>query len=308
MARIRSVKPELRTSLTVAAWPREVRYAWVLLWGYLDDHGRGRDDIRLIVADLFPLDRDVTEKKMGRWLDLWANSDDPVICRYETAGQTFLHAIKWTSHQRPSHPTDSRIPPCPIHEPHARNSGTPPERLSPSRVPAEQVVGAGSREQVTRDQGIKGAREQVVDTHTLAAETLVKTHAGGLAQPVTRKLVAATAGILADGITEATAAAALTAWTQRPGSGPGLLPYLAADIQLDDRLPKKPTLGVNGNAPPWCQQCDETSRWEAVITDGHEAWRRCPRCHPNAPPTDATDDPWTPPSSLAFSAADEPPF
>ena len=43
MARIRSIKPELRTSLTVATWPREARYFWVLLWGYLDDHGYGLD-------------------------------------------------------------------------------------------------------------------------------------------------------------------------------------------------------------------------------------------------------------------------
>ena len=50
MARIRSVKPELRTSLTVAQWPREVRYFWVLLWGYLDDHGYGVDEPRLIKA------------------------------------------------------------------------------------------------------------------------------------------------------------------------------------------------------------------------------------------------------------------
>jgi predicted GIY-YIG superfamily endonuclease len=30
MARIRSVKPELRVSEVVASWPREVRYFWVL--------------------------------------------------------------------------------------------------------------------------------------------------------------------------------------------------------------------------------------------------------------------------------------
>jgi hypothetical protein len=313
MARIRSVKPELRTSLTVAAWPREVRYAWVLLWGYLDDHGRGRDDIRLIVADLFPLDRDVTEKKMGRWLDLWANGDDPVICRYETAGQTFLHAIKWTSHQRPSHPSDSRIPPCPTHEPHAKtsgaarealakNSGAVPESLLASRVRAEQ--GAGSREQ-GGGAGSKGAREQVSDTHTPAAEILVKDHAGGLPQAVTRKLIATTAGLLADGISETTTSAALTAWAARPGSGPGLLPYLAADLQLEDRLPKKPTLSVNGDAPPWCGHCDETNRWEDA---GDDTWRRCPRCHPLAATPDEATDAWPVPTSLAFTPADEPPF
>jgi hypothetical protein len=47
MARIRSVKPEVRTSLTVAAWPREVRLAWIYVWMYLDDEGRGVDDAPL---------------------------------------------------------------------------------------------------------------------------------------------------------------------------------------------------------------------------------------------------------------------
>lgn len=121
MARIRSVKPELRKSLTVAAWPREVRYAWVLLWGYLDDHGRGVDDLRLLVADLFPLDRDVTERKLDGWLKLMAEKpdredEDPPLCRYETRGRRYLHAVKWTSHQRVSHAGDSRIPLCPVHD------------------------------------------------------------------------------------------------------------------------------------------------------------------------------------------------
>lgn len=121
MARIRSVKPELRKSLTVAAWPREVRYAWVLLWGYLDDHGRGVDDLRLLVADLFPLDRDVTERKLDNWLNRMTekpehDDDPPPLCRYEVRGRRFMHAVKWTSHQRVSHPGESRIPPCPIHD------------------------------------------------------------------------------------------------------------------------------------------------------------------------------------------------
>lgn len=121
MARIRSIKPEVRTSLTVAAWPREVRYAWVLLWGYLDDYGRGIDDLRLLVADMFPLDRDVTEKKLDRWLGLFCEKPDdpdkpPPLCRYEVTGRQYLHAVNWREHQKPAHPTPSRHPPCPTHE------------------------------------------------------------------------------------------------------------------------------------------------------------------------------------------------
>ena len=128
MARIRSIKPELRRSLTVAEWPREVRYAWVLLWGYCDDFGRGVDDIRLLVADLFPLDRDVTERKLDGWLCRMAEkpgdgNDPPPLCRYEVEGRRYLHCVKWTSHQKVSHPAPSRIPPCPIHD----DSGGAPE-------------------------------------------------------------------------------------------------------------------------------------------------------------------------------------
>lgn len=113
MARIRSIKPEIRTSLKVAGWPREVRYAWVLFWGYLDDYGRGVDDMRLVVADCFPLDRDVTEKKMAGWVQTWV--DEAVVCRYEVDGRSYLHAVNWREHQRINRPTTSRLPQCPTH-------------------------------------------------------------------------------------------------------------------------------------------------------------------------------------------------
>lgn len=121
MARIRSVKPDLRISRVVASWPMPARYAWVLLWGYLDDYGRGLDDVRLIVADCFPLDRDITERRMEGWLKLYATpqpeTEKPApLCRYEVRGQTYLHCTNWHEHQRVNRPTDSKHPPCPLHE------------------------------------------------------------------------------------------------------------------------------------------------------------------------------------------------
>jgi hypothetical protein len=60
MAKTRMLKPDLRTSEKVASWPIEVRYFWVLLWGYVDDHGKGKDNPLLVKADCFPLDPDIT--------------------------------------------------------------------------------------------------------------------------------------------------------------------------------------------------------------------------------------------------------
>lgn len=172
MARIRSIKPELRTDLDVASWPIPARYGLVLLFGYLDDSGRGIDDNRLLVADLFPLDRDVTEKKLATWKKLWV--DGGMVCLYQVDGTRYLHAVKWDRHQRINRPTPSRIPPCPTHGPSVNDSVSPsvngsrngsvnrspqdttvlsePSRpRAQARVPAEQ--GAGSREQGAREQG-----------------------------------------------------------------------------------------------------------------------------------------------------------
>jgi hypothetical protein len=72
MARIRSMKPEFRRSRTVTSWPRDVRLTWALLWGYLDDEGRGEDDMALREGrHASPETSDVTEDEARR-LALWS--------------------------------------------------------------------------------------------------------------------------------------------------------------------------------------------------------------------------------------------
>jgi hypothetical protein len=152
MARIRSVKPELRTSQLVASWPFETRYFWVLLWGYLDDYGRGHDIPKLIAGDCFPRDERITGKIIDGWLDLMAAKHDHEpgpVCRYTVAGTAYLHATNWREHQRPNRPTPSRLPQCPIHE-----SLTEPLSEPGREYVSESLhVGAG-------EQGSRGAGEQ----------------------------------------------------------------------------------------------------------------------------------------------------
>lgn len=121
VARIRSVKPSLRTSRTVARWKFEVRYFWVLLWGYLDDLGRGLDIPKAIAGDCYPLDDNVTAATVNKWLDIMASTKvdlvrDPPLCRYEVAGRRYIHSVYWSEHQRPNRPSPSMHPPCPTHE------------------------------------------------------------------------------------------------------------------------------------------------------------------------------------------------
>lgn len=119
MARIRSVKPELRTSQLVASWPVEVRYFWVLFWGYLDDYGRGIDSPKTIAGDCFPWDEKISARTVNGWLALMTHKVDGEpgpVCRYAVDGKRYVHAVNWKEHQKPNRPTASRIPQCPTHE------------------------------------------------------------------------------------------------------------------------------------------------------------------------------------------------
>lgn len=118
MARIRTIKPSLYTSLTVSSWPVPVRWTFAGLFTYLDDAGRGVDEPRLIKAELYPLDDAMTAKKVEQHMATIA-SNGP-LCRYEFAGQRFIHVTSWAEHQRINRPTPSKVPPCPTHEPDAQ--------------------------------------------------------------------------------------------------------------------------------------------------------------------------------------------
>jgi hypothetical protein len=159
VARIRSVKPELRTSLTAAEWPREVRYFWVLLWGYLDDYGRGVDEPRLIKADCFPLDDDLTAGDIEKWLEMFAtprDDDQASICRYTVGGRHYLHVPHWNSHQKPQHPTDSKLPKCPRGNDCGRGSRATHEPLTNSH---EGLPGASPETGAGTPGGQEGAQE-----------------------------------------------------------------------------------------------------------------------------------------------------
>ena len=142
MARIRSIKPEVRISEKVNSWPIECRYFWVLLWGYCDDYGYGRDNLRLVKADTFPLDDDVTLEMIALWMDvLWK---DEVIERFIAGGSQYFRVVNWGEHQKISHPAKQVLPTIEqATEVLRRITGELPKE--PPKASPKQ--GAGSREQ-----------------------------------------------------------------------------------------------------------------------------------------------------------------
>ncbi len=236
MARIRSIKPEIRRSLTVCAWPYPIRWTFVGLPGYLDDAGRGHDDTRLIKAELYPLDDDMTAKKIDKHLTTIAETGP--LCRYEVDGKRYLHVTSFGEHQRVNRPSPSRIPPCPIHEIGVKPHAPLTEASSPhaqARVPAEQgrEQGAGSKE-LGEEQGKEGAAAAAEHDRGPHLALLLDKPLTDLGIQLPRQTRTALAGhverLVADGLPDQVITAAVTEWARRPGSKPGLLPHLAGDL------------------------------------------------------------------------------
>lgn len=253
MPRIRSIKPDMRRSLTVCAWPYVVRWTFVGLPGYLDDYGRGIDDTRLVKAELYPLDDDMTAKKIDGHLRTIAETGP--LCRYEIDGRRYMHITSWGEHQKPAHPTPSRIPPCPIHDKLANDSRNdaartgdklgndsrnPPENFSASRAPAEQ--GAGNREQ-GEEQGAGSALDARRREQALAAiiDDWITTSPKRPPERVISQLADEIGKLLREGIDPEDVRAGVAAWTGKRLHATNL-PALVYDV-----MARPPTNGTATN-------------------------------------------------------------
>lgn len=106
--RIRTIKPEFWTSLTLSRLSRDARMTFVGLWNYVDDEGRGSADLRLIKAAIWPLDADITTAVLAEWLDQL--EDVGVMTTYVVDDKPFLAVTAWAEHQSISRPRPSRLP------------------------------------------------------------------------------------------------------------------------------------------------------------------------------------------------------
>jgi hypothetical protein len=116
LSRIRTIKPSFFRSEDVSALPMRARLTWIGLWTQCDDQGRTKDNLKLIKADVWPLDQ-VTLAEIEE--DLCTLADHGRIVRYEVDGRRFLAIVNWDDHQSINRPSASKIPP-PTMNGHAR--------------------------------------------------------------------------------------------------------------------------------------------------------------------------------------------
>ena len=120
MARIRSAKPEWWSKVKWCRLPRDVRFTYKGIWEVMaDDEGRFQADTRLIKGDVWPLDDDITTKKLESWLKILADvvvTDRgsrrvPAVVLYVVDGVRYGFLPGFVKHQKISHPTPSKFPP-----------------------------------------------------------------------------------------------------------------------------------------------------------------------------------------------------
>jgi hypothetical protein len=143
MARKRMLSPDFFTSKTLNALPIQTCMTFAGIWCWADDFGRGEDDAALVKASVWPRRKTLTEAKVRADMDALIKAE--VLCSYAVKGHDLIHVINWSEHQKISHPTPSKLPPCQTHEPDAwlkfesdtdpaltkfrSDSGTTPERI-----------------------------------------------------------------------------------------------------------------------------------------------------------------------------------
>lgn len=110
--RIRSTKPEFWRSERIGRMTWDARFVLKGLESYVDDNGVGRDDIALIVADVFPRDmlakpRETVARVSEAISELQAHG---FVHRYEADGTRYLYLSWWDSTQRIDKPGKGRFP------------------------------------------------------------------------------------------------------------------------------------------------------------------------------------------------------
>lgn len=108
--RIRSFKPDLFTSEDIAALSFQARWTFLGLIAYVDDGGKGRADLRLIKAAIYPLDDDVTAQEIALWMEELGKRD--IICEYQVGDTEYFHVVNFRLHQKINRPTASKMIDC----------------------------------------------------------------------------------------------------------------------------------------------------------------------------------------------------
>jgi hypothetical protein len=254
MARIRSIKPEFWTSEAIARLPLRARLTFIALWSYVDDNGVGRDNEKLIAAELFPLEDDPRETVINVREDLATLAREGRVTRYTVDGKPFLHVTNWSEHQKIDRPNKKRYPTpdderavpltCGNLDPRATLAQPSRTPISGSREQGAVEQGSGSREQ-----GNEGAGEQRIPPTAGAVASSAPTSQTLIAEwiehckdrppgKVVGQVAKEVGAMLSEGIAFADVRAGLAAWHEKR-LHPSALPSIVHEVREGPGRPQQ---------------------------------------------------------------------
>lgn len=166
MTRRRYVTPEGFSRDEILSLPPEIRLTEIGLRLYADDHGRERVNQRLMLARLYPMDREMTEEDIDE--HLLTLDDAEAIVLYEVDGVTYFAVSDWPTVDRPQ---PSRYP------------APPASRTDRDRFVARERVreGGGEREGAEGESGEGGHAR--IDREGLPPSPFCRNHPDGTDMP-----------------------------------------------------------------------------------------------------------------------------
>ncbi|MEU2106447.1 hypothetical protein [Nocardia sp. NPDC019255] len=179
--RIRSTKPEFWRSERIADLSWDARFVLKGLESYVDDNGVGKDDVALVVADVFP--RDMV-REPSRTLARVSEAISELhqkgfVHRYEADGTRLMYLSWWESFQRIDKPTKGRFP-RPDGTLNYKDSSIGDSLASPRESSGALAPG-------TEEQGNRGSEEETcspaLPLNVIAHPTAASRRASGQGEP-----------------------------------------------------------------------------------------------------------------------------
>jgi hypothetical protein len=108
VARNRMLKKDFFGDPKVGNLPLGCRLLFQSLWIFADDTGHGIADSRLLKAQCFPYDPEITPEQVQSWLDLLSQAE--MVRQYQIAGQKYFEVVNFAKHQIINRPSSFAFP------------------------------------------------------------------------------------------------------------------------------------------------------------------------------------------------------
>lgn len=127
MARIRTIKPNMGESVTLAKVSFAARYFFCLLLCHLDDEGRIKYFPKKLAGEMYAQDDEVSTSTIRGWVEECTNAG--LLVAYASGDANYLYSPTFLTHQKIDKPSPSRCPEPPEIEPTYDNSTNTPRIL-----------------------------------------------------------------------------------------------------------------------------------------------------------------------------------